>query len=153
MTFYSKGTRALTDEIVCTYVKEAELVALRHVLDACKRDKKEELTLPRHVKRGFVVLQRMLTTCRAHVKGEAAEEAADGAKALGFLELAKAIEELAKENENAEGGDSKKDKKDKKDDKKATIKIFKRHPRILTLLPHSRTIRLTRETCHDFFDL
>jgi hypothetical protein len=95
------------------------------VLDACKRDKKEELILPRHVKRGFVVLQRMLTTCRSHVKGEAAEEAADGAKALGFLELAKAIEEFAKENENAEGGDVKKDKKDKKDDKKAKKNLEK----------------------------
>ena len=29
---------------------EAELTALRHCLDACKRDKKDELLLPRHVK-------------------------------------------------------------------------------------------------------
>jgi hypothetical protein len=61
---------------------EAELVALRHILDACKRDKKEPLILPRHVKRGFVVLQRMLTSCRQHVVGDAAEEAADGAKVV-----------------------------------------------------------------------
>ena len=41
------------------------------------------------VKRGFVVLQRMLTSCRSHVIGEKAEEAADSAKALGFRDLAK----------------------------------------------------------------
>jgi len=45
-------------------------VALRHILDACKRDKKELIILPRHVKRGFVVLQRMLTTCRQHIAGD-----------------------------------------------------------------------------------
>jgi len=45
-------------------------VALRHILDACKRDKKEMILLPRHVKRGFVVLQRMLTTCRQHIAGD-----------------------------------------------------------------------------------
>jgi hypothetical protein len=32
------------------------------------------------VKRGFVVLQRMLSTCRPHIVGEKAEEAADAAQ-------------------------------------------------------------------------
>jgi len=41
-----------------------------------------------------------------------AEEAADAAKSLGFPALAKAIDELAKDNDSAEGGgDGKKDKK------------------------------------------
>lgn len=63
------------------------------------------------MKRGFVVLQRMLTTGRSHIAGEKAEEAADGAKALGFPALAKAIQKLAEENEEGAGDDKKKDKK------------------------------------------
>lgn len=63
------------------------------------------------MKRGFVVLQRMLTICRSHIVGEKAEEAADGAKALGFPALAKAIQKMAEENDEGGGDDKKKDKK------------------------------------------
>jgi len=47
---------------------EAELVALRHILDACKRDKKETLIMPRHVKRGFVVLPHVDHVQAAHCR-------------------------------------------------------------------------------------
>ncbi len=68
---------------------EAELTALRHVMDACKRDKKEELLLARHVKRGFVVIQRLLCSCRAHITADKAQELADITSCLGFTDLAK----------------------------------------------------------------
>jgi hypothetical protein len=95
---------------------EAELVGLRHVMDACKRDRKDELVQKRHVKRGFVIIQRILNTCRGNLSADAVREIADIAGCLGFKDLAKAVEDIGDE-EGAGGGDGDGKKKDKKDKK------------------------------------
>eukprot|EP00961_Rhodomonas_salina_P003426 47643-Rhodomonas_salina.1 len=137
------------DDGAVTIALEAELTALRHVLDACKRDKKDELLLQRHLKRGFVVLQRLLVNCRAHVVGAQAEEAADAASSFGFTDLAEAIAEIAKDNGGggaAKGGDKDKDKKDKKDkkekkDKKDDDKESSKKSKKSIQLPEQSSIR------------
>lgn len=94
---------------------EAEMTALGHVLEAIKRDKKEDLLVKRHIKNAFVILQRILVTCRSNVTGEKADDLVEAAISLGFDDLAKAIEDIGKGD--GEGGGDGKEKKDKKDKK------------------------------------
>ena len=89
-------------------------------MDACKRDRKDELVQKRHVKRGFVIIQRILNTCRGNLSADAVREIADIAGCLGFKDLAKAVEDIG--DEEGAGGDGDGKKKDKKD-KKVGIRI------------------------------
>jgi len=84
-------------------------------MDACKRDRKDELVQKRHVKRGFVIIQRILNTCRGNLSADAVREIADIAGCLGFKDLAKAVEDIG--DEEGAGGDGDGKKKDKKDKK------------------------------------